>query len=162
MKRSYLILQTLSTATKVKPQHGFTLVEVLIAVLVLSIGLLGIAGVQLVGLKYNDSSYLRTQASLYAYDIMDRMRANRAAAVAGDYNRALSAFASLAVPGAGASIAQVDNYDWYRKINELPTASGAIGCTAAATCTVTVQWNDARAENANAPVLMQVVVAGQL
>lgn len=59
-----------------KPQQGFTLVEVLVAIVVLSIGLLGLAGLQATGLRNNHSAYLRTQATLQAYDIIDRMRAN--------------------------------------------------------------------------------------
>ncbi len=57
-------------------QYGFSLLEVLIALLVLSIGLLGLAGLQTLGLKFNMQSYQRTQAALLAYDIVDRMRAN--------------------------------------------------------------------------------------
>jgi type IV pilus assembly protein PilV len=56
---------------------GFTLLEVLVALLVLSIGLLGLAALQTVGLKFNQQSYGRTQATLQAYDIIDRIRANK-------------------------------------------------------------------------------------
>lgn len=58
-------------------QRGFTLIEVLVALMVLSLGLLGLAALQTVGLKYNNQSYQRTQAVLQAYDIIDRMRANK-------------------------------------------------------------------------------------
>lgn len=57
---------------------GFSLVEVLVALFVLSIGLLGLAALQTTGIKFNQQSYQRTQATLQAYDIIDRMRANRA------------------------------------------------------------------------------------
>ncbi len=57
--------------------EGFTLLEILVAVLVLSIGLLGIAGLQVTGLRFNHSAYARTQATLLAYELADRMRANR-------------------------------------------------------------------------------------
>ena len=58
-------------------QHqGFTLVEILIAVVILSIGLLGIAGIQLKGIRSNFSSALRSQATLLANDIAERMHAN--------------------------------------------------------------------------------------
>jgi type IV pilus assembly protein PilV len=65
---------------------GFTLLEVLVAVLVLAIGLLGMAGLQMTGMKSNNSAYLRSQASLLAYDITERMRANRNAALSGSYD----------------------------------------------------------------------------
>jgi len=60
----------------IKKNDGFTLVEILITVLILSIGLLGLAGLQVRSMKSNHSSYLRSQATIMAYDIIDRMRAN--------------------------------------------------------------------------------------
>lgn len=59
--------------------NGFTLLEVLVALAVLSLGLLGLAGLQTLGLRFNHESYQRTQATVLAYDIIDRMRANRSA-----------------------------------------------------------------------------------
>lgn len=56
---------------------GFSLIEVLVALLVLSVGLLGLAALQTTGLAFNHQSYERTQAVLQAYDIIDRMRANK-------------------------------------------------------------------------------------
>jgi type IV pilus assembly protein PilV len=56
--------------------RGFTLLEVLIALLVLSIGLLGLAALQTTGLRSNEMASMRTQATQLAYDISDRMRAN--------------------------------------------------------------------------------------
>ncbi len=141
--------------------QGFTLLEVLVTVVVLSVGLLGVAGFQVSGLKSNDSSYLRSQATLYAYEIMDRMRANREAAAAGDYDRALSALSGLTTLGGNASIAEIDRYDWYRNLNAaLPGAQGAIDCDADLVCTVTVQWDDARAAGGTA--IKQQVVAARL
>jgi len=67
-------------------QMGFSLIEVLVALLILSFGLLGLAALQTIGLKYNHESYQRTQAVLQAYDIIDRIRANNAARAAGSYN----------------------------------------------------------------------------
>lgn len=65
---------------------GFSLLEVMIALLVLSIGLLGIAGLQVFSLKYNHQSYERTQAVTLIYDIADRMRANPQGVLAGAYD----------------------------------------------------------------------------
>ena len=58
---------------------GFTLVEVLVAVLILAIGLLGMAGLQVTGLQANNAAYLRSQATELAYEFADRIRANRVA-----------------------------------------------------------------------------------
>lgn len=57
-------------------QDGMTLIEVLVALLILSVGLLGAAAVQLNALKYTDSSLMTTQASFIAYDMLDRIRAS--------------------------------------------------------------------------------------
>ncbi|MDH3305862.1 MAG: type IV pilus modification protein PilV [Gammaproteobacteria bacterium] len=67
-------------------QFGFTLIEVLVAVIVLSIGLVGVAGLQAVSLKNNQSAFMRSQASALAYDLADRMRANVPGANAGMYD----------------------------------------------------------------------------
>ena len=60
-----------------RANRGFTLIEVLVAMLVLAVGLLGVAALQLRGLQYNHDAYLRSQSSILAYDIADRMRLNR-------------------------------------------------------------------------------------
>lgn len=57
---------------------GFSLVEVLVAVLVLSIGLLGLAALQIAGSRASDSTRYRTTATLAAYDVADRLRADPA------------------------------------------------------------------------------------
>lgn len=60
---------------------GFTLIEVLIAMLVLAVGLLGLAGLQATSIGNNQSAYNRSQATQLAYDLADRMRANVAGVV---------------------------------------------------------------------------------
>ena len=57
-------------------QKGFTLVEILITIIVLSIGLLGLAGLQISGLRANMSSEARSKATVLANDIAERMRTN--------------------------------------------------------------------------------------
>ncbi|MCK7498709.1 MAG: type IV pilus modification protein PilV [Comamonadaceae bacterium] len=52
------------------------MLEVLVALIVLSVGLLSLAGMQVIGLRTNHSAYMRTQATIQSYDIVDRMRAN--------------------------------------------------------------------------------------
>lgn len=55
---------------------GFTMIEVLIAVLLLAIGVLGIAATQMISFQTNQSAYARSQAIYLATDIFDRIRAN--------------------------------------------------------------------------------------
>ena len=69
-----------------KSNAGFTLIEVLVAMVVLAVGLLGLAAVQATSLKNNQSAYFRSQATQLAYDITDRMRANKVGVAAGNYN----------------------------------------------------------------------------
>jgi type IV pilus assembly protein PilV len=66
--------------------RGFTMTEMMVALLVLSVGLLGIAALQLTSLRSTHTSAMRSQATLLAYDITDRMRANRTAALNADYD----------------------------------------------------------------------------
>lgn len=60
-----------------KSQRGVGLLEILVSILVLGVGALGVATMQLTGLKYNTGSQARSQAIFLANDMMDRMRANR-------------------------------------------------------------------------------------
>lgn len=61
----------------IKSNEGFTLIEVLIALLILAVGVLGIAALQFQALRYSHDSNLRNQISFLAGDIADRMRINR-------------------------------------------------------------------------------------
>lgn len=65
-----------SPASRPASQAGVTLLEVLITLVVLSIGLLGLAGLQTVSLQLNQGAVVRSQAANLAYDITERMRAN--------------------------------------------------------------------------------------
>jgi type IV pilus assembly protein PilV len=67
-------------------QRGFTLLEVLIALVVLAVGLLGLAALQNLGLRYGNESYERSQATLLIYEMIDRMRANPSGVRGGSYD----------------------------------------------------------------------------
>lgn len=69
---------------KLMRNRGFTLLEVLIAVLIFTLGLLGVAGLMVLSVRTNHSAYLRTQASFIAQGMADRMRSN--IGWANDYN----------------------------------------------------------------------------
>ena len=59
-------------------QNGFTLIEVLVAMLILAVGLLGVAALQFKGLKYSTDAAIRSNISIFAYNIADKIRLNRA------------------------------------------------------------------------------------
>jgi type IV pilus assembly protein PilV len=122
---------------------GFSLIEVLVAVLVLAIGLLGVAALQINATRANQSAELRSQASMLAYFMLDAMRANREAARAGSYN--LTSM-TCTLPSGG-TLAQNDQRYWLEKAKGTlgPSACGKIECDNTGNCTVTLQWDDSRA-----------------
>lgn len=133
-----------------KITSGFTLLEVLVALFVLSVGLLGLAALQTIALKFNTQSYMRTQATLQLYDIVDRMRANRDAA--GTVNVVYSTEAPMgAKPGAAdcastacsaADLARYDIRQWNTANAQLlAQGEGAIRKTGSI-YTITIQWKE--------------------
>lgn len=68
---------SISSSVQRHRQGGFTLLEVLISTLVLTVGILGVAAMQMVSFQTNQSAYMRSQAVYLAQDILDRMRANQ-------------------------------------------------------------------------------------
>lgn len=131
-------------------RSGFTLIEVLVALLVLSIGLLGLAMLQLESLKYNTDAYFRTQATMLAYDIIDRMRANAAAANAGGYvaSEKPSVIENCGDTSTGcADTTALANYDlgvWYGRLDEVlpPDETPSSISSNGTRHTVVVRWNE--------------------
>ena len=155
-----------------KPHEGYFLLEILVTVVVLSLGLLGVATMQYTGLRDNNRSNERSLATILAYDIIDRMRANRVGAQTGNYRIPLAstaptpsgsydcignfsgtATANICSP---AEMASADLVDWWTNaLTVLPSGAASIICRNAAgnptlTCpvgsihTVTIMWDDAR------------------
>lgn len=121
------------------------MLEVLVAILVLSLGLLGLGGLQATGLRNNYSAYLRAQAAQFAFDMTDRMRANRQVAIAGQYNLDIGDNAPT-----GGSLPDRDRAEWLALLGNLPSGDGAIAVAADGSTTVTIRWDDRRAGgNAN-------------
>ncbi|MEH6686099.1 MAG: type IV pilus modification protein PilV [Halopseudomonas sabulinigri] len=125
-----------------RTQRGATLIEVLIAIVVLAIGLLGLAGLQISSLQSNQSSYYRSQATILAYDLTDRMRANRDAALAGSYAVNFPT-SSTENTGSGSQAAK-DKAEWLNRLaTALPEATGKVETTSNLV-TISVRWNDTR------------------
>ncbi|WP_018144617.1 MULTISPECIES: type IV pilus modification protein PilV [unclassified Thioalkalivibrio] len=128
---------------------GFSLIEVLIAVLVLAIGLLGLAGLQTTSMQHNHDAQLRTQATLLAYDMADRMRANRE--VARTTNSYESSFTESACTdgfvSTASSVAARDLDEWRNQLScYLPQGDGQIQRNGD-TLTITVRWTEREADN---------------
>ena len=117
-------------------QSGVSLIEVLVAIVVLSIGLLGLAGLQASGLRVGQSSIYRGQAAQLASDMVERMRVN--VGNAGDYALALD----VAAPE-GTTRADLDLQDWRLRLRALPGGTGSVAVNGTSV-TVIVQWDDTR------------------
>lgn len=117
------------------------LIEVLIAVMVLSFGMLGLAGLQLWSLKNNQSSLERGLAVVQTHSIIDAMHADRATAISGGFAITMNAAAPT-----GTTFAQRYLASWRASLIAAlgSGASGSVVCSAAQ-CTITVRWNDQRA-----------------
>ena len=126
-------------------QRGTSLIEVLVAVVVLAVGLLGVAGMQMSALRNNQSAYQRSVAAMLASSIAERMEANRTNAQAGAYNLAVGA-PGCNGPGVG-SLALQDLDDWISEMQGPgmlgPLRCGGVACNGPL-CTITILWQDDR------------------
>jgi type IV pilus assembly protein PilV len=131
-------------------QRGASLIEVLVAILILSIGLLGLASMQLRAMRGAVSSVQRTQAVILSHYILDLMRVDRVAAsnllynTPGGLGQPLCA-APQALPG---NFSQTEFSAWFARVKTQigkpadATTCAAIVCNAQSVCTVQLQWDD--------------------
>ncbi|MDZ7841003.1 MAG: type IV pilus modification protein PilV [Gammaproteobacteria bacterium] len=124
-------------------QSGFSLIESLVTLTILSIGLMGLAFLQAQGMQLNTSAYARTQASVLVGDIIDRMRLNSANAAdydTGSFSPGSSPASNCTITGA--PDADNDRYCWYGRLQSaLPEGDGAISVNGNVV-TVTVSWSE--------------------
>jgi type IV pilus assembly protein PilV len=145
--------------------RGFTLLEVLVALIVLSIGLLGLSGLQATSLSGNHQALIRSQATLMVSDIIDRMRANRASALAGDYDIASGdstptgpACSTPATPCTGAQVADRDLETWRTRLAPLrpgneQTSIQIEDCDGGTCAVISVSWTDPKTGGLTAPLV---------
>lgn len=140
-------IATLSSLPTRGRSSGFAMIEVLITVLVLSVGLLGIARLQAAGIRYNHVSYLKSQAALQAYDMADRLRENQQGVSTGAYNNlsgSSSNPACIASDCPAAQLAQYDDFAWNQaNAALLPNGQGSV-IRSAESFVITVRWDGDR------------------
>lgn len=154
---------------KIKPgmqgdlQKGMSLLEVLVSVIIIAIGMLGIASMLLVSNQANNSSYMKQQAIQNVYNIFDKIKANSQAAINGSYNVSnISATGptSVSTPSTMCNaaactptqLAAYDTWSWFTKdLARLPNGCGSITTAPSGAgntvITVTVQWDDSPAQS---------------
>lgn len=129
-------------------QQGVGLIEVLVAVLVLSIAFLGIAALQAMSLSTNNSAMSRSMATIASYSILDAMRADMAGARAANYNKKVVADHC---PAANGSLAGNQLNQWCTQLAQglgaAASTTGQVNCRAigqSADCTITITFDDSR------------------
>jgi type IV pilus assembly protein PilV len=136
-------------------QSGLSMIEVLVTMVLIAVGSLALAGMQLAAVKYNKEASFRSVATLLAVEISDRMRSNIAGVKASSYDRNLdyaAATAAIAAPDCGshtdctaAALAQLDIHNWQTSLaTALPGGAGAIIPSTATkyASSIVVMWKD--------------------
>jgi type IV pilus assembly protein PilV len=140
------------TMTRIRRNSaGFTLIEVMISMIVLSLGLLGLAALETKTLRDNQNAYYRSLASQFAYELADRMRVNNAEAKKTtskyylDPDQAQSQPTCESAPGCSPIfMAEHDLFQWNSLITDaLPMSSGIITKSGGAFL-ITIQWDENR------------------
>ncbi|HEX2494964.1 MAG TPA: type IV pilus modification protein PilV [Steroidobacter sp.] len=125
-------------------QHGFSLVEALVALVVLGVGMLGIASLYVVTLRSSGSAISRTQAVNLASDLGDRIRANRKAAEA--YAGLATAHDCVSSYCTAQEMAENDLFVWRQQINTAlpgdPSGKVEVAAGTPRTFTITVSWTE--------------------
>lgn len=138
---------------------GFSLIEVLVAFVIASVGLLGLATVQILSLKNINNTQYRSLATVYAYDMVERMRSNKSAVDAGAYD---SITGGENPPNCtactAAQIAQQDAYMWNAKIKQNIASGGLVGGVGTVTKTgeifnIVVSWQEQTRDGAGGAVV---------
>lgn len=140
-------------------QVGMTMTETLVAVVILAIGLLGVAGMQTSNVRNSQSASQRTMAVMLASNMAERIRANRAVAASGGYALAKTCTA-LSLSG---SIQSVEKTNW---LSEIRLALGAVSSScgevsydqAARLYTVIVSWDDTKGRGGASNLSVRQVV----
>lgn len=121
-------------------QKGFSLIEVMISLVVISLGLMSLTNLETRSVNVSTAAYTETQSTLHLQEIVELLRANKASALSGELNTSLISFDGLS--SGGTSIAEIDRYNWFNKLNNvLPGAMASINCGADSQCVLELQYD---------------------
>ncbi len=125
-------------------QQGLSLIEALISLLVISVGLLGIAAMQITSLKQTSSAHFNSQAVWFNYEMTDRILANNGAfdqynGIDTDNDYDMDCENNACTP---AQLVQADAQQWKEMVSSLPEGRGVISQAVANTLTISVYWDD--------------------
>jgi type IV pilus assembly protein PilV len=140
--------------------RGFTLVEVMVTLFIIGIGALGVAGLQLAAMRSNQSAFLRSQATLAAYALVDRMRAEAAIFAGESFNTK----DILEIDPAASTPAKASFYAWAKELEASPLQAasdegsdellplGELDCRDNSACNtghcrILIRWDDSRGED---------------
>lgn len=150
-----------STCNRATPhQRGFSMIEVLVTLLIISLALLGTAGLQAYSMRLNQAGQFRSQAVFLVADLAERIEANKPAAVAANYVKGLSSTPGTLITTCSvglcdaAGLAAYDLSQWESTVaTVLPQSSWEVVQTVAgnpSTYTIRVSWVDRQADTTNA------------
>ena len=134
-------------------QHGVGMIEVLIAIVVVALGVLSISRMQTSMVRANQSALLRSEVSIQVYNMLDRLRSDRQAALNGVYDRGFddarpSTTACEDLPDyVNLTLPVNETMEWLCALEKLPAGAGSID-TSGTIVTVAVRWDDSRGEEA--------------
>jgi type IV pilus assembly protein PilV len=128
-------------------QNGFTMIELLIALLILAVGLFGMASLMMTSMKSNQSAAMRSQASWLAYDIVERMRLNSAVATSSDSYEIAAATDAPLDPGCKANgcspnnVAVLDLNEWKTQLGQA-ALTGSVDRAGTNAYTIVISWQE--------------------
>lgn len=130
-----------------RQQAGVSLIEVLVALFVLAFGMLGIAGMQTMAMKANQSAFERNAAVISASSIVERIRSNQQWTRDDSYNRALPTGACTAPEGLDRVSRDINAWLTELRTNLGDAACGGINCAGTPVfCRISVRWDDSRVQ----------------
>lgn len=135
----------------VNRQRGYMLIEVLVTIGILSVGLLGLAALQMTSLKASDSALKRSQAAIRIAELSNRMRANPQGVNSGGYHLGAAYVGNTNNEPGTDAIATADLTAWWNTVSS-STSHGAgvqilVDCAGAQqNCRIGIQWADERGD----------------